>query len=110
MVKFYVEEERDGTISLVNYVYDEDRYTEINNTDFDAKITVKDDYRGRSAGGVIVVVEGHPQVPVLEAHMSLMEFIRLVKLKDMRQGVFQHRMKFIKRGANCFVVGVDHNV
>lgn len=108
MVKFYVEQNRKGDMELVNYVWDEDRYTEINNTDFDAIITVKEEYKGRSAGGVILNVAGHPEVPLFEAHMSIKEFIRIIKNADMEKGAFRYRLKFRKQGANCFVVGADY--
>lgn len=115
MVKFFIEENQQKELVLTafvdaNYIrHYPDRFTEIENVSFDAKVTIVDYYKGRSAIGLTLFVEGHPQVPRFFARMSLADFVYCIQGVTCVEGIFKSRLRFIKKGANCFVVPVGED-
>lgn len=92
---------------LIDYLFKDDdttKYIEIENEPFEGTITIVDNYRGRSASGVYVLVEGHPYGEPFVANMSTDILTFLLKDTTMVKGVAKGWFTLAKRGANYFVV------
>ena len=119
MVKFYGVPNSEDTLTLKSYTETDEHYdriplsaVELSPETFEANVTAIDWYRGRSAAGVVVRVDGHPSGEVIKAEMSVNRFLSLVNIcrevfskNDMT--VFSTPVKFVKVGTAVFVEAVE---
>lgn len=119
MVKFYGVPNSEDTLTLKSYTETDEHYdriplsaVELSPEPFEANVTAIDWYRGRSAAGVMVRVDGHPSGEVIKAEMSVNRFLRLVNRcravfskNDMT--IFSTPVKFVKVGTAVFVEVVE---
>lgn len=78
-------------------------YIPIQKIEFFGSIQLCQHYKGRSASGVIVLVEGHPFGKPFLASMSSLTLFTLLQQETMVRGVAKGQFTFAKKGANCFI-------
>lgn len=108
-IDYYVEQNIDGDWRLLDYLrhnyHERPRQTITENPVFGAKLTIIDYYKGNSASGAVVKVEGHPYYPELYGQMGMAELTKLILENDIEKGVVGSvKLKFGKRGRSYFIV------
>lgn len=78
-------------------------YQVIEKVDFKGHVRILDFYRGRSASGVYVVVDGHPFGKSFIANMSSANLVKLLKNEIVTKGEATGMFTLAKQGANYFV-------
>ncbi|APZ82091.1 hypothetical protein EFP01_164 [Enterococcus phage EFP01] len=80
-----------------------EKYQVIEKVDFKGHIRILDSYKGRSASGAHVLVEGHPFGKSFIANMSSANLVKLLKNEVVTKGEATGMFTLAKQGANYFV-------
>lgn len=80
-----------------------EEYQVIEKADFKGHIRILDSYRGRSASGAHILVEGHPCGEAFIANMSSANLVDLITHEVIEQGEVTAMFTLAKKGSNYFV-------
>ncbi|AYJ73392.1 hypothetical protein EFV12PHI1_4 [Enterococcus phage EfV12-phi1] len=80
-----------------------EEYQVIEKVDFKGHIRILDSYRGRSASGAYILVEGHPCGEDFIANMSSANLVDLITHEAIEQGEVTAMFTLAKKGSNYFV-------